>query len=103
MLWFYGNDHFLHFLAFTKTADKSNENEQCHMTFRGLSGVWAKLEPARSDKNDEILEINVLRKFTLHAPHLLTLLPWILDQSKVGSERLNLNETGKGVFHFKEV
>ena len=43
------------FLAFTKTADKSNKNEQCQMTFRGLSGVRAKLEPARSNKNDEIL------------------------------------------------
>ena len=36
------------------------------MNYRGLSSIWAKLEPARS-KNNEILEINVLQKFTPHA------------------------------------
>ena len=36
------------------------------MTLEGLSCVCAKLEPAGS-KNNEILEINVLQKFTPHA------------------------------------
>ena len=36
------------------------------MTFRGLSSVRAKLEPARSE-NNKILEINVLSKFTPQA------------------------------------
>ena len=36
------------------------------MTLEGLSGVCAKLDPA-SSKNNEILEINVLQKFTSHA------------------------------------
>ena len=36
------------------------------MTLGGLSSVCAKLEQA-SSKNNEILEINVLRKFTSHA------------------------------------
>ena len=35
------------------------------MTLEGLSSVRAKLEPA-SSKNNEILAINVLQKFTLH-------------------------------------
>ena len=36
------------------------------MTLEGLSSAYAKLEPA-SSKNDEILQINVLQKFTPHA------------------------------------
>ena len=36
------------------------------MTLEGLSSVYAKLEPAIS-KNNEMLEINVLKKFTSHA------------------------------------
>ena len=36
------------------------------MTLEGWSNVCAKLEPA-SSKNNEILEINVLQKFTSHA------------------------------------
>ena len=36
------------------------------MALEGLSNVCAKLEPA-SSKNNEILEINVQQKFTLHA------------------------------------
>ena len=35
------------------------------MNLGGLSGVRAKLEPA-SSKDNEILEINVLQKFTSH-------------------------------------
>ena len=38
------------------------------MTLEGLSSVCAKSEPA-SFKNNEILEINVLQKFTSHALH----------------------------------
>ena len=65
MLWFYENDSILHttFSAFTKTTDKCNKNKQCHTTLKGLRSVCAKLEPA-SSKNNEILEINVLQKFT---------------------------------------
>ena len=44
--------------------------KQCHTTLTGLSSVCAKLEPA-SSKNDEILEINVLQKFTPHALYQL--------------------------------
>ena len=36
------------------------------MTLDGLSSDCAKLEPA-SSKNNEILEINVVQKFTSHA------------------------------------
>ena len=36
------------------------------MTLEGWSTACAKLEPA-SSKNNEILEINVLQKFTSHA------------------------------------
>ena len=36
------------------------------MTLKELSSVCAKLEPANS-KNNKILEINVLQKFTPHA------------------------------------
>ena len=52
-----------HFLALSGTPYKYN---QFHTTLEGLSTVCAKLEPAGS-KNDEILEINVLQKFTSHA------------------------------------
>ena len=41
------------------------------MTLEELSSVCAKLEPA-SSKNNEILEINVLQKFTSHALYLVT-------------------------------
>ena len=68
MFWFYENDSILNatFSAFTKTTDTFNKNKQLHMTLEGLSNVCAKLEPA-SSKNNEIFEINVLPKFTLHA------------------------------------
>ena len=39
--------------------------KHCSWDFKGLNSVWAKLEPARS-KNNEILEINVIQKFTPH-------------------------------------
>ena len=53
----------LHFSVFTKTTDTFNKNRRCHMALEGLSSVCAKLQPA-SSKNNEILEINVLQKFT---------------------------------------
>ena len=56
----------LQFSAFTKTTDRFNKNKRCHMTLKGLSSVCAKLEPA-SSKTSEILEKNVLQKFTSHA------------------------------------
>ena len=40
---------------------------QCQRTMGGLSSVCARLEPA-SSRNNEILEINALQKFT---PHVL--------------------------------
>ena len=36
------------------------------MTLEGLSSICAKLEPT-SSKNNKILEINALQKFTSHA------------------------------------
>ena len=42
------------------------------MNLEGLSSVCAKLEPA-SSKDNEILEISVLQKFTSHALLLLSL------------------------------
>ena len=36
------------------------------MTLEGLSSACAELDPA-SSKNNEILQINVLQKFTMHA------------------------------------
>ena len=55
-----------HFLALTSIPYKYN---QCHTFLGGLSSVCAKLEPA-SSKNEEILKINVLQKFTSHALYL---------------------------------
>ena len=52
-----------HFLALAGIPYKYN---QCHTTLGGLSSVCAKIDPA-SSKNNEILEINVLQKFTSHA------------------------------------
>ena len=74
MLWFYENDSILNatFSAFAKTTDKFNKNKRCHMTLEGLSSVCAKLETA-SSKNNEILEINVLQKFTSHALYVMLL------------------------------
>ena len=65
MLWFYENDSFLNatFSAFTKTTDTFNKNKRCYMTLEGLSSVCAKLELA-SSKNNKVLAINVLQKFT---------------------------------------
>ena len=54
-----------HFLALTGVPYKYN---QCHTTLAGLSSVCAELDPA-SSKNNEILEMNVLQKFTQHALH----------------------------------
>ena len=56
----------LHFSAVTKTTD-TLKNKRCCMTLEELSSVCAKLETAASSKNNEILEINVLQKFTSHA------------------------------------
>ena len=68
MLWFYENDSILNntSLAFTTTTDTFNKSKQYHMTLEGLGSVCAKLEPT-GPKNNEILEINVLQKFTSHA------------------------------------
>ena len=54
------------FSALKKATDSFNKNKRCHITLKGLSSVCAKLEAA-SSKNNEILEINVLQKFTSHA------------------------------------
>ena len=56
----------LHFSVFAKTTDILNKNKRYHMTSEGLSSVCAELEPV-SSKDNEILEINVLQKFTSHA------------------------------------
>ena len=69
MLWFYENDSFpsaTFFSIYKNTADTFNKSKRYHMTSDGLSSVCAKLEPT-SYKNIEILEINVLQKFTSHA------------------------------------
>ena len=68
VLWFYWNDSILNatFSAFIKITDTFNKNERCHMTLEWLSSVCARSEPA-SSKNNEILEMNVLQKFTSHA------------------------------------
>ena len=68
MLWFYENDSILNatFSTFTKTTDTFNKIKRCQTTLEGLSSVCTILEPA-SSKNNEILEINVLQKFTPHA------------------------------------
>ena len=57
------------FLAFAGIPYKYN---QCDTTLGGLSSVCAKLEPA-SSQNNEILEINVLQKFTSHALYYICL------------------------------
>ena len=68
MLWLYENNSILtlHFSAFTKTTDTFNKNKRCHKILEGLSNVCGKSEPA-SSKNNKILKINVLQKFTVHA------------------------------------
>ena len=74
MLWFYENDSILNATIFgfykDNRTDTFDKNKRCHLTLEGLSSVCAKLDPA-SSKNNKILEINVLQKFTLHAlcPH----------------------------------
>ena len=40
-----------------------NKNKRYHINFEGLGSVRAKLEPA-SSKDNEMLKINVLQKFT---------------------------------------
>ena len=55
----------LHFLAFTKTTETIDKKKRCHLTLGGLSSISAKLQPV-SSKNNEIIEINVLQKFTPH-------------------------------------
>ena len=52
-----------HFMAFASIPYKHN---QYHTTLRGLCSICADLEPA-SSKNNEILEINAMQKFTSHA------------------------------------
>ena len=78
MLWFYENDSILNatFSAFKKATESFNINKRCHMTLEGVSSVCAKLELAGS-KNNEILEINVLQKFTSYA-----LCPMAVNQPK---------------------
>ena len=68
MLGFYENDSILNatFFGFYKDSRHIEQNKRCHMTLQGLSNVYAKLEPA-SSKNNEILETNVLQKFTSRA------------------------------------
>ena len=66
LLWLRGNDSYsetCHVLALSGIPYKYN---QCHTTLEGLSSVCTKSESA-SSKNKDILEINVLQKFTLHA------------------------------------
>ena len=67
-VWFYENDSILtlHFSAITNTTDTFNKNKLCHKILEGLNSVCGKLEPA-SSKSNEILKINVLQKFTVHA------------------------------------
>ena len=55
-----------HLLALAGIPYKYN---QCHTILEGLSSVCAKLEPA-SLKNNEILEVSVMQKFTSHALYL---------------------------------
>ena len=68
----------LHFSAFTKTTDTFNKHKRYHMTLEGLS---AKSEPA-SSKNNEIIEIIVLQKFTSYAlcPQNLTVCPCMTNK-----------------------
>ena len=56
----------LHFSSFTTETHAFDKNKQCHMTLEGLSGVCPKLEPG-NPKYNEILEVNVLQKFTTNA------------------------------------
>ena len=67
MLWFYENDSISERYIFRHVRRQYltfNKNKRYHMTLEGLS---AKLEPA-SCKNNKILKINALQKFTSHAP-----------------------------------
>ena len=88
MLWFYENDSIFNanLLAFTKTTtDTFNKNKRCYVTLKGLSSVYAKLELA-SSKNNEILAINVLQKFTS-----LTIVPQLSKCLKFEAVRGGLN------------
>ena len=67
MLWFYESDSILNAIFFGVYKDNRdiNKNKRCYVTLKGLSSICAKLELA-SSKNNEILAINVLQKFTSH-------------------------------------
>ena len=62
MLWLQGNDPTLRAAIFCNCRH-TYKYTHCHTTLGGLSSVYAELEPA-SSKSNEILEINVLQKFT---------------------------------------
>ena len=68
----YENDSILNatFSAFKKATDSFNKKKRCYMTLERLSSVCSNLEPDYF-KNNEILEINVVQKFT--SPALLFL------------------------------
>ena len=91
MLWLNGNDSILRAAIFLALAGMPYKYTQCHTTLGELSSVRAKLEPA-SSKNNEILEINILQKFTPHALFLGCKKCWLFDclQNQSSSKILSL-------------
>ena len=66
MLWLHRNDPILRAAIFLALAGIPKKYNQCHTTLGGSNSVCAKLEPT-SLKSNEMIEINALQKFTLHA------------------------------------
>ena len=66
MIWLHRNDSILRAATFLALAGIPEKYNQCHTTLGGSNSVCAKLEPT-SLKSNEMIEINALQKFTLHA------------------------------------
>ena len=64
MLWLHGNDSVLRTSIFLALGGIPYKYNQCHTTLGGLTSVCE--IRSGSSNNNEILDINVLQKFTLH-------------------------------------
>ena len=66
MLWLHGKDSIPKAAIFLVLSGIPYKYNKCHTTLGGLSHVCVKLASA-SCKNNEILEVNILQKFTPYA------------------------------------
>ena len=94
-IWLYGN-RFIKGAAVLALAGILDKNNQCNRTWRGLNSVHTKQELARSESN-EILEINILQKFSPMLFGCKDLLSLLEHQPKLGA---SLAPTRKGSFRY---